>query len=151
MGVRPRAHAVQGGHLAGAPGVAMGTGNISAVELVSILHDTVIELKDFQGTAFMANCHATSTAKLPPSLSNLRAVDIFDDPGVWATLDEGCNACCHGRAWARNAEDKFDALGYHPEWVHRETKTYNGIGSRRLRRNTSSNHRLAGLVLSFQL
>ena len=62
------------------------------------------------------------------ALQRLRVVDILADEGVWATLDEGCNSCCHSKAWARNAEDKFEKLGFFPEWFHRDRKTYSGIG-----------------------
>jgi hypothetical protein len=29
-------------------------------------------------------------------MSKLRTVDIYTSPGIWAILDEGCNATCHG-------------------------------------------------------
>ena len=45
------------------------------------------------------------------ALEHLRIVDTYADEGVWVTLDEGCNSCCRGKAWALNAEDKYDKIG----------------------------------------
>ena len=44
--------------------------------------------------------------------NTLRLVDIMEDPGVWAVLDEGCNATVCGQAWIQNAKDKYARLGY---------------------------------------
>ena len=71
-----------------ATSVARDTGNVSVSELVSILHDTITELKESKNAAFMAIARTMSSTGPSPSLSNLRAVDIFNDSGVWATLDE---------------------------------------------------------------
>ena len=30
---------------------------------------------------------------------SLRVVDPIADEGVWATIDDGCNSCCHGEVW----------------------------------------------------
>ena len=40
-----------------------------------------------------------------------RAVDPIADEGVWATMDDGCNGCCHGEVWRQNAETKMKVLG----------------------------------------
>eukprot|EP00959_Pyramimonas_sp_CCMP1952_P279024 5833814-Pyramimonas_sp.AAC.1 len=39
---------------------------------------------------------ATAPSMSSP-LERLRRVDMYDDPGAWETLDEGCNSKCHGR------------------------------------------------------
>ena len=41
-------------------------------------------------------------------LDDLPVVDILEDPGIWACLDEGCNSNCHGKIWRENAEMKLD-------------------------------------------
>ena len=58
-------------------------------------------------------------------------VDIYEDPGIWAVLDEGCNSTCHGEQWARNAEMKLNKLGYRVRWINRDPKTYKGVGQSR--------------------
>ena len=58
---------------------------------------------------------------------NLREVDILEDDGVWAILDEGCNTTCHSKEWRVNAEKKLLAKGFTMEYCHSE-KSYNGVG-----------------------
>eukprot|EP00959_Pyramimonas_sp_CCMP1952_P214812 4495310-Pyramimonas_sp.AAC.1 len=58
----------------------------------------------------------------------LRTVDVFKDDGAWVVLDEGCNFCCHGKAGALNAHGTFEKVGSYPKCVHRQRKTYSGIG-----------------------
>ena len=53
---------------------------------------------------------------------NLRVVDPIEDDGVWATVDEGRNSCCHGEVWRQNAEAKMKVLVFHPIWLHRKAK-----------------------------
>ena len=91
--------------------ICQDTGDISTSEMVSLLHDCVQEASDNELIAFMAPTPAPSISA-DTALSRLRSIDIFKDDGVWATLDEGCNSCCHGKAWALNAEDKYEKLGY---------------------------------------
>ena len=38
---------------------------------------------------------------------NLRVVDPIADDCVWAIIDEGCNSCCHGEVWRKNAQAKM--------------------------------------------
>ena len=58
---------------------------------------------------------------------SLRVVDPIADEGVWATIDDGCNSCCHGEVWRQNDEAKMKKLGLHPVWLHREATTSNGV------------------------
>ena len=59
---------------------------------------------------------------------NLRVVNPFEDDGVWAIIDEGCNRCCHGEVWRQNAEAKMKVLGLYPIWLHRKV-TFNCVGT----------------------
>ena len=106
--------------------IARDTGHVYSSELVTVLQDAIASLADeTPDTALMATGECATGCSI---LDKLRRVDIYQDKGVWATLDEGCNSNCHGRAWARNAEDKFELMGLFPEWVHHQKKSYNGVG-----------------------
>ena len=37
--------------------------------------------------------------------SQTRVLDLLLDGGVLAIDDDGCNSCCHGKLWRRNAEN----------------------------------------------
>lgn len=85
-------------------------------------------------TAFMAQAHPmlevqpTRKAGASP-MSKLRVVDIYSSQGIWATLDEGCNATCHGEYWMRNAEAKLIANGFSCQWIKgSKSKPFVGIG-----------------------
>ena len=73
------------------------------------------------GSSHFSSTHQTSFAKHPtayvayprrePKNHNLMpdiqgcklpVVNILEDPGIWACIDDGCNQCCHGDRWARN-------------------------------------------------
>ncbi len=38
--------------------------------------------------------------------TKLRVVDPLTDEGIWVTVDNACNSCCHGAGWRLNAEKK---------------------------------------------
>ena len=59
----------------------------------------------------------------------LRAVDLIADDVVWANIDHGCNSCCHGEVWRQNAEVKMKVLGLRPFFLHRNSATFNGVGT----------------------
>eukprot|EP00434_Breviolum_minutum_P004941 symbB.v1.2.004358.t1/scaffold240.1/size264318/14 len=59
---------------------------------------------------------------------DLRVVDILNDDGVWAILDEGCNMTCHSKSWRMNAQQKLQNLGFTMECLVAQ-KEYNGVGS----------------------
>eukprot|EP00959_Pyramimonas_sp_CCMP1952_P344824 7221721-Pyramimonas_sp.AAC.1 len=63
----------------------------------------------------MAPTQDTSTEV--SALPKLRTVDAFKDDGVWVALVEGCNSRCHSKAWAPNAEGKFEKVGFYLTWV----------------------------------
>ena len=47
------------------------------------------------------------TKTRPDELAALAYVNPYDDPGIWAILDEGCNSSTHTRPWRENAEAKW--------------------------------------------
>ena len=59
--------------------------------------------------------------------NTLRLVDIMEDPGVWAVLDEGCNATVCGQAWIQNAKDKYARLGYDVADLQCDSKAFRGL------------------------
>ena len=59
--------------------------------------------------------------------NTLRLVDIMEDPGVWAVLDEGCNATVCGQAWVQNAKDKYARLGYDVADLQCDSKACRGL------------------------
>ena len=59
--------------------------------------------------------------------NTLRLVDIMEDPGVWAVLDEGCNATVCGQAWIQNAKDKYARLGYDVADLQSDSKAFRGL------------------------
>ena len=63
-----------------------------------------------------------------PDLDHLPIVDIWNDPGIWVILDEGCNSNCHSTAWADNAIKKLAKHGFYPQWLSHEKKHFSGIG-----------------------
>ena len=57
---------------------------------------------------------------------DLRVVDMLQDEGVSAILDEGCNMTCHSRSWRINAQHKLQDLGFTMECLTAQ-KEYNGV------------------------
>ena len=60
---------------------------------------------------------------------SLRVGDPNADESVWATIDDGCNTCCHGEVWRQIAEAKMKVLVFHLVWLHWKATTFNGIGT----------------------
>ena len=54
-----------------------------------------------------------------PDGLDLPTVDIWESPGVYVVIDDGCNRNVHSQAWAENAEAKLARLGYHSPWTSR--------------------------------
>ena len=70
-------------------------------------------------------------------VQSLPEVDIFLDPGIWVSLDEGCNSNCHGEEWMQNARAKYDKLGlldlvYR---IHGKPRKFKGIGGIKIQTN----------------
>ena len=83
-------------------------------------------------TAYMVT--AEKGGAPPPSITASQAaalerVNIFEDPRVFAVLDEGCNRTCHGSRWMKNAQIKFAKLGRTLGPLKGEPKTYSGLGT----------------------
>ena len=73
--------------------------------------------------AFMNHCAGVEDerhALMGQEVAKLPSVNIFDDPGVWVCLDEGCNSNCHGNVWSINAEEKLRKAAAH--WKTQFTK-----------------------------
>ena len=51
-------------------------------------------------------CSGISISHTDDDHKELPIVDIFEHPGIWVCLDEGCNSSCHGKEWADNADAK---------------------------------------------
>ena len=54
-----------------------------------------------------------------------RVVDIWNDDGVWAVLDEGCNSTVCGSEWMERAVEAYAAVGYEVVKISDETKPFN--------------------------
>ena len=77
--------------------IARDTGQVYSSELMTVLQDAIASVTDeTPDNAFMVTGECVTGCSV-----------IDQDRGVWATLDEGCNSNCHGRARARNAEERF--------------------------------------------
>ena len=107
----------------------------TSTDLVSTLQDAIYMVYEetLEAQALMA---ITSIDHLPAALDGgLPYVDIYEDPGIWAVFDEGCNSACHSKAWADDAEKKLEKIGMQPVWIHQRPRSYTGIG----KQNTSGN------------
>eukprot|EP00973_Karenia_brevis_P093449 12417363-Karenia_brevis.AAC.1 len=73
-----------------------------------------------------------------PGARKLPIVDIYEDPGIWVCLDEGCTSNCHVKEWAKNAAEKLKKFtirkpesaggGTHEfDWIHRQEREFTGI------------------------
>ena len=62
-----------------------------------------------------------------PALDPLPVVDIYDSPGVFAVLDEGCNSTVHGTEWIANAARKLSNLGYSTRFSSNAARTFKGL------------------------
>ena len=61
----------------------------------------------------------------------LRKVDAIASKYVYGILDEGCNSCCHGERWARDANRKLAKLGYRIDEIDNNPRMISGIGEGR--------------------
>ena len=55
-------------------------------------------------------------------------VNPYEDPGIWAILDEGCNSSTHTRPWRENAEAKWLKLGFQCYISNPKKTKFTGIG-----------------------
>ena len=54
-------------------------------------------------------------------------MDIYESPGVYAVLDEGCNSTVHGTEWVSNAARKLSNLGYSTRFSSNGARTFKGL------------------------
>ena len=89
-------------------------------------------LTGFQPTAMVCamqkDCYVATLHK-DSCPTNLRVVDPYDDPHVWAIVDDGCNACTHSDAWRKNAEEKWNKLGFNSYLKNGQITQFTGVGS----------------------
>ena len=74
--------------------------------------------------AARTECHAEKQN------NKLRVVDPFEDEGVWAIVDDGCNSCTHSDYWHNNAISKWEKLGFMSFLKHDRTTSFKGVGER---------------------
>ena len=60
--------------------------------------------------------------------THLRVVDPFNDPGIWAVVDDGCNSCCHSTLWHEDAKRKWRKLGMQSYLISSQPTKFNGVG-----------------------
>ena len=132
---------------------------LSSTEMKSLLEDSIDAVKsrgtnrtDRTGYVAQSICNADDKAKTTIAYSDvcqhvslmgfqltigdadveadLPVVDIFNDPHIYACLDEGCNSNCHGDEWVANTEWKLHKIMWinrTPEkfkWVHKREKLH---------------------------
>ena len=97
----------------------------------SLMVQSVLECVDRTGEQYTAfvSCRERPMHEDDQQLQTRRVVDPILDERVWAIVDDGCNSCCHGELWRRNAENKTHHKGLRAVWLHRKVTTFNGSGN----------------------
>ena len=57
-----------------------------------------------------------------------RIVDPYEDPHIWAVVDDGCNSSCHTRLWREKAEKKLAQLNFQCHLESSEMTTFKVVG-----------------------
>ena len=114
--------------------IRAGGPTIRATDLIKELQDCVDGFSERASTALVSVCYQGKEDDQPMMPvrdleGDLRVVDLLEDEGIWAVLDEGCNTTCHSKAWRLNAEEKYLKMGYCVEWQQAD-KEYHGVGDR---------------------
>ncbi len=83
------------------------------------------------GDESVAHMALKERTKMMPEIQamNLRVVDPYEDDGIWAIVDEGCNSSAHGKSWRENAERKLAVLGFKVQKMNSKVHNYSGIGA----------------------
>ena len=81
-----------------------------------------------RGTTHQPKNPAPALTHKDNNAANLRVVDPFDDPHIWAIIDDGCDACCHGELWHANAKEKWKQLGFDSYLFSKNATKFNGVG-----------------------
>ena len=87
----------------------------------------------------VAEVHSGPSHGAPPQRPRLyhhelETVDLKTDNRVFGMLDEGCNASCHGTAWAKHAMRAFARHGSHKVMSQLDPtnqRSYSGIGNKK--------------------
>ena len=58
----------------------------------------------------------------------LPVVDTWEDPDVWALIDDGANRTVHGKEWMDNALTKLARYGYCCPWQDSVQSRITGVG-----------------------
>ena len=78
---------------------------ITSTQLVAILEDTI----DLTLTPALTRDRKRAPDKTAmmgygdedEAYKNLPMIDVYEDPGIWVCLDEGCSSNCHGDEWVQ--------------------------------------------------
>ena len=60
--------------------------------------------------------YTKATRDVPKALAldvqttQLRVVDPYRDPHIWAIVDDACNSCAHGEFWMKDAIEKWKKI-----------------------------------------
>ena len=76
--------------------------NITSTDTPVTSPEQTWDVGQFDATAMMA------VAK--PVVAKPREVDPYEDPHVWAVVDDGCDSACHSIFWHENAKQKWQKL-----------------------------------------
>ena len=72
-----------------------------------------------------------------PNTRHLPVVDIYEDPGIWVCLDEGCSSNCHGELRGQTTDHKLSLMTTKCvldfQWLHKRSKHFDGIGTERVK------------------
>jgi len=63
--------------------------------------------------------------------TQLRVVDPYEDPHIWAVVDDGCNSSCHTKLWRKNADMKLAKLNFQCHLESSEMTTFKGVGEKK--------------------
>ena len=101
-----------------------GGGPIRATVIYEILTNSIEAVRESAPDAcFMALTPMDDTIVGPA----LPVIDIWNDPGVWAVLDEGCNSTVCGEEWLERAIACYAAVGYDVVKVSDVGKPFKGL------------------------
>ena len=101
-----------------------GGGPIRATVIHEILTNSIEAVRESSPEqCFMALTPMDDTIVGPA----LPVIDIWNDPGVWAVLDEGCNSTVCGEEWLERATACYAAVGYDVVKVSDVGKPFKGL------------------------
>ena len=85
--------------------------SVTSTDMRKLLEDAIDRIKrKHRPTASPAQTSYNPSPEQYPDQKRLPSVDIYEDPGIWVCLDEGCNSNCHSQTWADDAERKLQNM-----------------------------------------